>query len=145
MHHKVAVALAVIVLLGLGYAAPDQVMPGGEYAYPKRVPYEDPPPTVLWGPFVMPDLRGLGWGLYGLSYQGLNDQLHANYVWQNRIRRYRSADSTNPAMPETIIHSYVPSPVTDSFQDLAYCRYDRSVWLHSSKLKRVYKLDAVTG
>ncbi|MEO0081096.1 MAG: hypothetical protein ABIL25_02240, partial [candidate division WOR-3 bacterium] len=140
----IMLAVMVAVLMPVSSQA-TQGVPGGEYAYPKRVPYEDPPPSVVWGPFIMPDLRGLGWGLYGVSYQGLNDQLHANYFWENRVRRYRSADSTNPAMPETIIHSYVPSPVTDSFQDLAYCRYDRSVWLHSSKLKRVYKMDAVTG
>jgi len=144
MRYRLIVLAAAVAAMPCLVTA-NQNVPGGEYAYPKRVPLQDPPPTVLWGPYQMPDLRGLQWGLYGLSYQGLNDQLHANYVWESRIRRYRSIDSTNVAMPETIVHSYVPSPVTDSFQDLAYCRYDRSVWLHSSKLKRVYKLDAVTG
>ncbi len=138
------ISAVLLVLLAAAALAAGNYLPG-EYAYPRRVPLQDPPPTVVWGPYQMPDLRGLQWGLYGVTYQGLNDQLHVNYLWENRVRRYRSIDSTNAAMPETIVHSYVPSPVTDSFQDIAYCRYDRSVWLHSSKLKRVYKLDAVTG
>uniref|UniRef100_A0A7C3UQV7 T9SS type A sorting domain-containing protein n=1 Tax=candidate division WOR-3 bacterium TaxID=2052148 RepID=A0A7C3UQV7_UNCW3 len=117
----------------------------GEWAIPKRVKEEKPPPSVIWGPFVMPDLRGLGWGLYGLCYNPLLNKLDAVYFWQSYIRRYRSADSTNPAYPETIRVSLISSPVGDSFQDFTFSHYDNAIWIHSSKYKRVYKIDADNG
>lgn len=142
----------LFVALGLLFVAPglfaydaSRDVPGGEWAYPKRVPLEDPPPAIIWGPFPVPDLRGLQWGFYGMSYWGLKEQLHGCYFWQNQIHRYSSADSSNPNLPDTIPMATIPSPVSDSFQDLAYCRYDQSVWLHSSKHKTIYKLDAATG
>ncbi len=118
---------------------------GGEYAFPKQVPYQAPPTAVLWGPYHVHDLIGLQWGLYGLEYHGLYGRLYAAYYWQNNIHRYRSSDSTNPARPDTIPAGTISSPVSDSFQDMAWCRYDNSIWLHSSKYKQVYKLDAATG
>jgi hypothetical protein len=139
--------LPVLVLL---LAVPSVMLaaggqPGGEYAIPKQVPYQDPPPSVLWGPFAVPELRGLQWGLYGLSYHGLTDKLCAVYFWQDSVRRYRSVDSTNPANPDTILAFRTPGPVRDSFQDLYYCRYDNSIWVHSSKNRSVFKIDAMTG
>ncbi|MEO0110556.1 MAG: T9SS type A sorting domain-containing protein [candidate division WOR-3 bacterium] len=117
----------------------------GEWAEPKKVAEKDPPPSVVWGPFVMPDLRGLGWGLYGLCYNGRLNKLDAVYCWQPYIRRYRSTDSTNPAYPETIRVSLISSPVGDSFQDFTFSRYDNAIWIHSSKYKKVYKINADNG
>ncbi|MFO7652094.1 MAG: T9SS type A sorting domain-containing protein [bacterium] len=137
------VALPVVALAG--ETQPEQFIGGGEWAAPKKVPYQDPPPSVLWGPARVSDLVGLQWGLYGLGYNGLNDKLNAVYFWQSVFHRYRSSDSTNPMMKDTIAVTTLPGPVNDSFQDLAYCRYDNSLWVHSSKYKRVYKVDAAGG
>ncbi|MEO0074115.1 MAG: hypothetical protein ABIK43_05610, partial [candidate division WOR-3 bacterium] len=147
MQRRTVLSLAVLILTSLVLATISSAisLPGGEWAYPRPVPKQDPPPQVLWGPYPVPDLRGLQWGFYGMSYWGLKEQLHACYFWQNQIHRYKSADSSNPSYPDTIPMATIPSPVSDSFQDLAYCRYDQSVWLHSSKYKAVYKLDAATG
>lgn len=145
---KTSVIVPLMLVLASALVAniiPNRNLPGGEWAYPRQVPHQDPPPSVLWGPYQVPDLRGLQWGFYGMSYWGLKEQLHACYFWQNQIHRYKSADSSNPSYPDTIPMATIPSPVSDSFQDLAYCRYDQSVWLHSSKYKAVYKLDAATG
>jgi hypothetical protein len=141
----------VILLAGvLAALAPCLLFAGtnyadGEYAIPKRVPLTDPPPTVLWGPYAVPNLRGLQWGFYGMEYHGLYGRLYGVYFWQQNINLYRSTDSINPVLPETIPVSTITSPVADSFQDMAWCRYDNSIWLHSSKYKQVYKLDAATG
>ncbi len=121
---------------------------GGEWAYPVKVPEQDPPPTVLWGPFQMRDYGGIPfpqWGLYGLTYHALKDTLYGVYFWSQSIKRWRSLNPANPASPETVPVLYIQGPVGDSFQDLYYCRYDNSIWLHSSKFKRVYKLDGNTG
>ncbi len=117
----------------------------GEWALPKSVELKDPPPSVVWGPFQLPDLRGLQWGLYGLGYNGKLNKLDAVYCWQPYIRRYRSLDSLNPLLPETIRVALISSPVGDSFQDFTYSRYDNSIWIHSSKYKRVYKIKADDG
>ncbi len=117
----------------------------GEWAEPKEVPYQDPPPTVLWGPSRMSDLASEGWGLYGVDYNGPYDKLTAVYFWHNYFHRYRSPDSTNPASKDTIAAGTIAGQENDSFQDLAYCRYDNSYWVHSSKYKRVYKVDAAGG
>jgi hypothetical protein len=122
-----------------------EVPPGGEYAIPRFVPYQDPPPTVLWGPFAVPELRGRQWGLYGLCYHGYTDKLCAAYFWEDSVRRYRSIDSTNPTYPDTILAYRSAGPERDSFQDLYYCRYDNSIWVHSSKRQKVFKIDAMDG
>jgi len=141
-----ALMLVVLVLLALaGSALAVAVPPGGEYAIPKRVPYQDPPPTVSWGPFAVPDLRGLQWGFYGMCYHGMTDRLCGVYYWSDSVTRYRSVDSTNPAKPDTIKAFRTPGPVSDSFQDLDYCWYDNSYWVHSSKQHKVFKIDALTG
>ncbi len=138
------VALPAVARAGES-AEPMQWIGGGEWAAPVKVPEQDPPPTVLWGPSYLSDLVGLNWGLYGLAYNGLTDKLHGVYFWQSVFHRYRSSDSTNPMMKDTIAITTIPGPVNDSFQDIAYCRYDNSLWVHSSKFKRVYKVDAAGG
>jgi hypothetical protein len=135
------------------FKTPNEIPRGlrGEYAIPRRVPYQDPPPTVLWGPNVMSDLNGMGWGLYGLDYNGFRSKLNAVYFWQCSVRVYRSADSTRPINPETQYETYIPGPTHDSFQDFSYCRYDNSIWIHASKIdtflhtSAVYKVDANNG
>ncbi len=124
--------LSVFLVVGLGLA--------GEYAEFKAAPV-DTPPSVHWGPARMSDLAGQSWGLYGLSYNGIHDKLTAVYFWHNVFHRYRSADTSNPYLKDTIAISTIPGQENDSFQDLAYCRYDNSIWVHSSKYKRVYKVD----
>ncbi|GEM_PF-1096282 len=120
-----------------------------QLAYPRKIegPPQDPPPSVIWGPYTLPDLRGLDYGLYGLGYNGLTDRLYATYVWHSYLHCYRSTDSTNPLRPETIPTTGPPYPVMDSIQDMYYCHYDNSIWLHSSKrpTPMVYKIDARTG
>jgi len=140
----------ILVLLPLLLLASAEFSPpaGGEWAYPRKVEEKNPPPTVLWGPFQMRDYGGGAfpqWGLYGLTYHALKDTLYGVYFWHNNIKRWRSLDKTNPLSPETVPVSYISAPVGDSFQDLYYCRYDNTIWLHSSKYKRVYKLDGNTG
>ena len=138
--------LVVVALLAVvGSARAVSVPPGGEYATPKRVPYQDPPPTVTWGPFAVPDLRGQQWGFYGMAYHGLSDRLCGVYYWSDSVTRYRSVDSANPLKPDTIKAFRTPGPVSDSFQDMDYCWYDNTMWVHSSKQHKVFKIDAMTG
>ena len=144
-HVRLLCAAAVVAALAPGLWGAVPISGGGEYAFPKYVPYQGPPPIVLWGPFPVPDLRGLDWGFYGMQYHGLTHRLLGVYFWQSNIKLYRSTDSINPALPDTIPAGTISSPVVDSFQDMSYCRYDNSIWLHSSKQKKVYKLDAATG
>jgi hypothetical protein len=139
-------ALVVLALLALaGSVMAVAVPPGGEYATPRRVPYQDPPPTVAWGPFAVPDLRGLQWGFYGMSYHGMTDRLCGVYFWSDSVTRYRSVDSTNPSNPDTIKAFRTPGPASDSFQDMDYCWYDNCFWVHSSKQQKVFKINALTG
>lgn len=138
-------ALTVAVAYAAAPAPGGEFLGGGEWAAPKKVPEQDPPPTVLWGPARLSDLAGLQWGHYGMAYNGLSDKLLGVYFWQSVFHRYRSDDSTNPMLKDTIAITSIPGPVNDSFQDIAYCRYDNSIWVHSSKYKRVYKVDAAGG
>ncbi len=138
--------LFIIFNLCLAGTASASAFGDGEFAFPRYVKEpQDPPPSVIWGPFPVPDLRGLQWGLYGMAYNPLKSRLDAVYFWQGNVRRYRSVDSTNPALPETIRTDLISSPVGDSFQDFSYSRYDNAIWIHSSKYKKVYKINADNG
>jgi hypothetical protein len=140
-------ALIPVALYGTPsiYKSLDEVPMGlrGEYAWRSRqVPIQDSPPSVVWGPYEVPDLRGLNYGYYGMEYNGLIDRLYSIYIWQNWVKNYSSVNAADPMMPETTyMGSVCPVPeATDSFQDLAYSRYNNCIWLHSSKWKRVYKI-----
>lgn len=144
-NRRVLLTVLLTALCLAGSARALGIPAGGEYATPRPVPYQDPPPAVRWGPFAVPDLRGLQWGFYGMSYHGRSDRLCGVYFWADSVTRYRSIDSANPANPDTILAFKTPGPVRDSFQDLDYCWYDNSIWVHSSKQSKVFKIDAVTG
>jgi len=142
------VCLATSVLFAGAVQSQQQPYQGvGEWARLAPQPMSEAPPTVMWGPHDVPDLRGYNYGFYGMTYHGWNDRLNAIYFWHKNVKRYRSLDATLPARPETIPEVALPIsiPANDSFQDIAYCRYDNSLLLHSSKLKKVYKVDAATG
>lgn len=141
-------SILTVVLVALCFAGGARALtipPGGEYAIPRPIPYQDPPPAVRWGPFAVPDLRGMQWGFYGMSYHGRTDRLCGVYFWADSVARYRSTNPANPANPDTILAFKTPGPARDSFQDLDYCWYDNSIWVHSSKQGRVFKIDAMTG